>query len=368
MPPSAPRTRILAASLLALATLTSGSRTQQTLVVGAGGTFPTISAAIAAAQPGDTVLVNGGTWAENLDIDKGIHFVGRGASLRYQIFQFPMRVHDVPAGQVFSMRGFRADGSSGATDTIVQVDDCDGTVAIQHLEQGGLNQWALRAVNSRQVHVAGTAIAAMRCQDSTVVIHGCVFDPGVLAGLTLDGGRVAIVGCSIRGAFAPFTGPGIHMTGTELAIAASQVTGTGSSAAILTSGGVILNDPSNVLAGAGSSPAIAGNAQVAVYEFGTLQAATDGQTLSMTVNGPTGSAFVTLLSLPRPVVPTPSGLAWVDPLAFAIVQTGTLAGAVPQVGQLAHPTLPPGVTAALQMAYVGPSGVALSTPSLVIAP
>jgi nitrous oxidase accessory protein len=66
-----------AIAVLSLATISS-STAAETVRVGGPGGYSTISAAIAAARPGDTVLVGPGKYQENLVIDKSVVLVGQG--------------------------------------------------------------------------------------------------------------------------------------------------------------------------------------------------------------------------------------------------------------------------------------------------
>jgi hypothetical protein len=61
--------------------LTLAAPAQQTWIVdpNGGGHFTTVVAAIAAAAPGDTILIRGGTYGQNHVIDKTLHIVGDAA-------------------------------------------------------------------------------------------------------------------------------------------------------------------------------------------------------------------------------------------------------------------------------------------------
>lgn len=126
--------------------------------------------------------------------------------------------------------------------------------------------------------------------------------------------------------------------------------------------------PTNTLTPTGSRPPIGGTAAVAPFHFASVAASTDGQRLSFATAGPPGEAFLTLLSLPQPITTTTYGFAWIDPVQWGVLQSGTFpaTGAVP--GSLNHPTLPPGLAVTIQAVHLTPNGLALSTPAIVAAP
>ncbi len=96
--------RTLAAACLTTVTAV-GLPSQTTHLVGPGG-FPTIDAAIAAAAPGDIVLVQAGAYG-SLAVDKGLVIRGLGAV--YVQTLTPLTWH-VPAGQVLEVQDIHLTG------------------------------------------------------------------------------------------------------------------------------------------------------------------------------------------------------------------------------------------------------------------
>lgn len=367
------RRRTAAAALLGGILAAGPACAQQTLVVGPGGTFQAIAPAIAAASPGDTVLVQQGVYMEVLDIDKGIRLVGRGALLSRPIFALmPLVVHDLPAGQTFTMTGFAADGSTSTTiDMQVDVRDCDGQVVLRNLTQNGLRQWIVRAQDARLLHVGDCVLRSARVIDSNAVFASCAFDPSTFHGLTIQNGRTAVVACAVRGGNGILSGAGIRLDGGELAVTRSQVIGTAGashSPAIDTSGGLILLDPSAVLSPTGTEPAVRGPALTETFEFGSLDGFSDGQLLTLSAHGPAGAPFATVLSLPGPQVGTAFGWAWVDPTDVLLVGGAVFPAGRLHTSTVPHVPLPAGFTVAMQIAYLGPRGLTLGTPVLVAMP
>ena len=71
------------------------------------------------------------------------------------------------------------------------------------------------------------------------------------------------------------------------------------------------------------------------------------------------------MSLPGPKTTTPFGRAWIDRSNYVFVGHAVFPVTRQNTSTRTHPLLPPGFTVALQLAYLTPTGVALSTPSLV---
>ncbi|MCR9248098.1 MAG: hypothetical protein NXI31_23970 [bacterium] len=355
-------TRLVVA--LGLAHCCSPANAQQTLVVGAGG-FPTIMAAIAAAIPGDTVLVNGGDWHEAIDIDKGIRFVGRNATLRHGLLIPPVQIHDVPAGQMFVMVGFQANPTTSG-DSQVDVRDCNGIVSLQGLSSNGTNRWWLTSDKARQLHVSRCAARTLSTNDTNVVLEQCVVDPSFALGVAVFGGRAAIVDCSISHGSLPVSP--VWLDRTEAVITRTTISQAGSmQPAIRADRGALVIDPSCRLLAQSGIP-VQGSAAYAYHEIAALTTATTGSTLTMSSHGPTGAPGLVLMSQPQPETVTNFGFAWVDPNAFAIVTSLVFPAGRLTTASMVLPPLPPGLTAALQVAHLTPTGIALSTPSLVANP
>jgi nitrous oxidase accessory protein len=79
----------------------------QRLEVGVDGAFSTISAAVAAARPGDTVVVQAGEYAERLRIDRPMTLVGQG----WPVIDAGGTGHVIEATAAVDIRGFVIRGS-----------------------------------------------------------------------------------------------------------------------------------------------------------------------------------------------------------------------------------------------------------------
>ena len=104
-------------SLLALSALLSVSlfvsAAAKVRIKGKPGNFPTIQQAVDAADPGDTVIVHHGAYAENVTIGKSLTLRGVGHPLLVPASGVPLRV-DNPAGSVV-IEGLDINTPSGQT-------------------------------------------------------------------------------------------------------------------------------------------------------------------------------------------------------------------------------------------------------------
>ncbi|HKQ33520.1 MAG TPA: hypothetical protein VJV40_09945, partial [Thermodesulfobacteriota bacterium] len=69
---------LLLISAIAALTLPSASAVSATIRVSPGGSYRTITEAVNAASPGDTISVGAGTYRERLVIDKTLSLIGVG--------------------------------------------------------------------------------------------------------------------------------------------------------------------------------------------------------------------------------------------------------------------------------------------------
>jgi len=355
-------------SLFAFLSLSPLAIAQQTLVVGAGQPFPTIAAAVAVAQAGDTVLVQPGSHDVDVVIDKGIRLVGApGALLRQPLFTFDgITVQGLPAGETFVMTGFSVDAAS-TIDVGLAAIDCAGQVVLRHLQQGGLRLFRVVATNSQQVHIAEGIVRAAVFTDSTVVLERILVDPSSFFSVTTTGGVTVFDTCSINANTAIPGVPAIAMNGGRLAITRSTVTSSQSGlAAISTTGGVVLLDPTTTV-GAAGGPGVSGTAAVVTVSLRSLKTRYDepGSALELENHGVAGELVVTVMSLPAPPFETPLGIAWVDPLQMEVVHAAVLPPSRLDTVSLPLPPLPSGLAVALQTVSFDAGTIALSSPSLV---
>lgn len=346
---------------------------QATLTVGAGG-FPTISAAIVAAQPGDTILVSDGIYPESFTVDKGVRLLGRNARIQQPATSFPrILVQNIPAGQTFAMTGFGIDDSAVTVSELpIEVRNCAGTVTIADLTNSGtLQRWRLSAFDSGAVHAARCALSSLVAADSFVVAEDCQMRPRLPSGVQTDASTVALVGCDVWAGSTLFTGPGAQVNGGTLSVTRSSIRGgaalgTFFPAIVATAGSQLRLDPSTQLSPTGSQPAVVGGVSTFLPLTSTT-ARSDGAVLTAVAHGPAAEPFAMLVSLPVPTTPTPFGVTWLDP-GFALTLYFAAFGAVDRLHQavIPHPPLPAGLVMAVQPIRL--ATLMLGTPSLVVLP
>lgn len=131
--------------------------------------------------------------------------------------------------------------------------------------------------------------------------------------------------------------------------------------------GVVLLDPSVSIASATT-----GSAAYVTVELSTLTTRIDGSILTVDNQGRAGDAFVTVLGLPGPELPTPLGATWLDPASLSILAFGAFGPTRRQVGSIDLSTLPfvpQGLTVAVQNVVFGANGqLGLGSFSLVTNP
>ena len=356
----------LRGAVLLLPWLTTIGAAQQTLVVGAGQPFLTIPAAIAAASPGDTVLVMPGTYTQPLDIAKGIRLVGHDAILSVSTLPGSpwVLVHDLPVAQSFAMLGFHT--VVPTTIAPVRVRDCAGLVAFRDLGGG---RWGFGSTNNSQLYVAASFLSGITCTDSTVVLEDCLMEPPTLSAIFATNSSVTVVHCTVPGSAGPFSGPGVHIDGGTLVATDSEIRGSnGGFSAIVATGASLVLDASTALLPTGSAPPITG-AVPTIQDQASLRATTDGTVAHLDGHGPAGGLFVMALGLPGPRVATVLGDCWVDLASLAPFYVDVYDPIDRRHALiLPHPPLPPGLLLALQPVHFPADVPTFGWPSLLIAP
>lgn len=346
---------------------------QTTLTVGAGG-FPTITAAIAAAAPGDTIVVLAGIYPEAFTVDKGVRLLSRGARIRQPATLFPrILVQNLPVGQTFAMNGFGLDDNAvTASELPIEVRDCVGTVTISDLSNSGTaRRWALNVFDSDSVHAARCALSSLVVTDSLVVAEDCQVRPRQPSGVQADASTVALVRCDVAAGSTLFTGPGAQVNGGTLLVTRSTIrAGTAFStffpAIAATAGSQVTIDPSTTLVPTGSQPAVVGVTPTTAMLTST-NARSDGALLTVTAHGPAAEPFAMLVSLPVPANALPFGVSWLDPTIVMTLYFASF-GAPSRVHEafIPHPPLPPGLVMTLQPVQL--FTLQLGLPSLIVLP
>jgi hypothetical protein len=166
---SSARVTLAALASLSLAALGSASTYVVDSSGGVGSDFTDIPPAIAAAQPGDVLLVLSGNYS-GFTLDKPIAILGQAADVNVN---GGASVTAIPSGTVASVVTLKLAGS-------LQVTNCSGTVVCDGLVVGAFTQ------------IAGSADVRLR------FITGVT--PPILDGLAVNSSRVEVVDSTFRGA------------------------------------------------------------------------------------------------------------------------------------------------------------------------
>lgn len=355
-----------------LALSIASATAQQTILVGPGQTFPSIQPAIAAAAPGDTVLVLAGTYSGPLDIDKGIQLIGQGADISGPTFSPSFAtVHDLPANQRFTMAGFRAvQGSSqptGLEGIGIVVQNCSGFVALRDLSNsGGFRRFTVSVTDSPQVFVGSMDGYGLSATNSIVVCEGSFLESAGLSLRSIDS-TVVVVDCTIQTTGSPFSFPVFVQRGRLVASRSTISSGSSSfpKSAITATNTELLLDPSTVLQPSVGAPAIQGGTAVP-FPFASVRAQLTSSALAVQSHGTANETFATVFGPVVGLQSTPFGLTWLDPpqaslLAFASYGANRLHSVT-----LPLPPLPPGLVVGLQTIGFEGGTIRLGLPSVVV--
>jgi hypothetical protein len=365
---------VLGKALPWLALSLAPATAQQTLLVGPGQTFTAIQPAIAAAAPGDTVLVLAGTYSGPLDIDKGIQLIGQGADISGPTGLFSpgfATVHDLPANQRFTMAGFRAvQGSSqptGLEGIGIVVQNCAGFVALRDLSSsGGFRRFTVSATGSPQVFVGSMDGYGIRATNSTVVCEACFLESAAIALYGVDS-SVVVVGCTIQNTGSPFSFPVIVEGGRLVASRSTIASGSSSfpKSAITATNTELLLDPSTVLQPNGGAPAIQGGTAVS-FPFASMRAQLTAGALTVLSHGTANETFATVFAPVVGLQSTPFGLTWLDAPQTSLLGFASYGANRLHSVTLPLPPLPPGLVVGLQTIGFEGGTIGLGVPSVVV--
>lgn len=233
------------APLAVLAPLLAAPALASTITVGPTGAFTEISAAIAAAQPGDTLLVDAGTY-QAFSVDKPLRIIGRGQVVVAGFATSAISVLALPAGSEVFISGMDVDAFAV---TAINLASGLGSVVLQDVNVGQqTHAVALQANACARVMLldstfedsSGPALGVQRgtieATQCELIIANCTIigdnTPSGFAirgdhGLVLDGGGVKIWRSVIRGGdglagkgifVSPHGGDGLRATDARVSI------------------------------------------------------------------------------------------------------------------------------------------------------
>lgn len=192
--------------LLVAIAISAPAISQAVLRVGAGQAFPDIGAAVAAASPGDRILIDAGTYG-GFVLDKGVLLRPEPAHAQVNIGSFSSAIDcEVPVGQTALLEGLDLDGLLNVRKPVGQV--AAGTISLIDVDSS----------------------SGITIDDAALALRGCVFLGGRAEGIKMTGAAVLnAVQCTIQGgrvSWFPLMRQGIAASG-QSSIVASNCTITG---------------------------------------------------------------------------------------------------------------------------------------------
>ncbi|MEM7199829.1 MAG: hypothetical protein AAF628_06160 [Planctomycetota bacterium] len=403
-------------SLLLLCALAAPAQT--TWIVdragGPGAHFSDLPPALAAAVHGDTVVLRPGSYTPGAT-DQGITVQGGdGVFLGHDT----MRVQNVPAGEIFTMRDVDLSGllRLGPGDPLLELSGNTGQVILEDLSiRGGIGRrltclhggglWITNcsAVSVRRCHlqygypplwVTGSTAVLVECNVEGNPAWGCnpySYSAPQSPGVITDGASVIFAGTQVRGG----NGRAAHSSGWHpefppepaMDLRNSAVVITGDSTTGLLAGGIpglrraaptlrvrngsLVLDPAvplRTLWGPGSIESATVIPTVRPIPFLTAPAAVLGQSLPVDLTFRPGAAAVLMAGLASTPQLTPLGSWWLPPgLALGVGGATVPASGVLQFGlPLPNDAALEGLPLGLQAGTLEATGAQLSTPVAVV--
>jgi hypothetical protein len=335
-----------------------------------GASFTDLPAAVAAANPGDVLLVrsDGGSYSSFV--------TGKGLTITADIGQAvlrtditgPLVVTNLPAGQQFTLRGFLV-GPRNTTGPIIQAANCSGRVLLHSLEVGlGVPSIAIQScagVLLQESRVLG-GYPSVGAQASTVEFVSATlqggsadarFNQASAPAAILAQCQAVLTACQASGGLgsgAMPPSPALVLSNSSVDAGAigglgalragpTGINGTGSSPAVTGQSSTMRRDPAMPVLATGPVPAIVG-VSAATAQFPGLMLDTHLRSvITITARDIPNVAQVLLVGLPggpRPIAGI-AGSLWLDPASVFVA---------PQVpAAIAMPPLPIGTVLGAQL-------------------
>lgn len=348
---------------------------QATLHVSPTGPFTEIGAAVAAANPGDTILVQSGTYA-SFTVTEAISVLGDSAGGVFVTGGFEVR--NVPVGGAVHIANLELVQSSSSS----WIRDNDAPVHLDHVQSlrtFGFTVERCELVTMSRCTLRGGPIV-LDARSSTVLLDGCtlVNEPvGVSGSVTLrcfdslvELGATTVLGAPPNALL--FATPGAVLLSGTLRLGAGTLVQSGANAitvtpGITTFGGTLEVDAGAAIVGAGTSMPVFGSVQPTPVLLGSTRSSggTIGAALAGEVRGPSGAFGVTFLGFPAPAAPTIAGSIWTSqPVVFDVGPIG--AGGARPYSVAVPASVPPGTAILTQALLVTPSAFTLSVPAVSV--
>ena len=336
---------------------------QATLVVdanqGPGTQFTDIPPAIAAAAPGDVIVVRAGSYT-GFTVNKPLSIVASSlgvVSITPPTGGLAFSIDRLPSDTDFAMRGLVVSGFIGGA-----INDCRGRVLLEGVDTPSLNVSSSDQVMLNRCRMApiGCAILA-----SSVATSECS-----AGGFTMFGSTVHLARTDVPAATLPLSGGGGILMGF------STVTVGGDSSTVIAAAlfatpapairgdGSLTIDPDVVLAPSAGQPPVAPAISVTVAELPTLAArgAPIGGSLQVELRGEPSDLFTLIGGMPSVplLIPALSGAMWIAPTTAIVVAAGVLDASARHAQSFLVPNDPAFV--GVVVGWIGVAGPAAQSP------
>lgn len=370
------RLTLLAAATLAALTGSHLGAQSRTWRVGAtpGAHFAQIQPAVDAAAPGDTILVDPGTYGL-VTVSKGVRLLGDRTFVQTTGPSPDLIVSNLPANETLVVRGFGARAGHSGINAQFVVEDCRGAVVFENC----LLDYCISVRRSDRVSFESVALqyGVFECEDSNVSLHGCAAtgSSAFIFNYALDCLRSDVIAtdCQLVGGAYSILGQGpfaaIDLEGGSLVLAGSGsrvLAGLGPHAtpAVQATSGALTIDPVVSLVPNGSAPPVGGGVAAHFRPLATVAARVDQGILTMVLDAPGTQIGVIFAGLPFGTpAPTPFGMTmWANPAAtpFAFGVTPDAQGIGVHAVSVAG--VPPGIPLVFQGAVLRHGPIELATP------
>jgi hypothetical protein len=331
--------RLPATLPLFAALLASFAAAQNHIVVsaGGGGAYTDIASAIAAAQPGDSVIVRPGSYA-GFTLSKAISILGQpGAQIAAPGAQLEtITVSGVPAGTQSVVAGLEL--RPGLLIGL-RVQDCPGRVLIDRVVDNIGGNATGQVKNCAQVFLSQCTFAGLSVNNSAVSAVDCstsgrtVLAFGI-AGLTVQNATLWLSRCHVTGGNGPVPAPAIEMSNSSLTVtddgSGSIAAGTGGTAptAAISGTGTLAIDDDVPLVPSNGGPQVAASIATTMHNIPSMfanSAAIGGQ-MTLDLFSEPQDTFVLILGalgdrLSLPIFKTEF---WLHPATLVVVLAGAL--------------------------------------------
>lgn len=369
---------LLGSLFLALAGALPAQRTW--VVNGLGGRdFLDLPPAVAAANPGDTIVVEAsGRLYTPTTISKGITLMQTVDGWRTRC---DLDVVNVPIGETFVLSGWRGYYDLSIRDCAgdVHISRCAswqlGTTDYQELEIVNCHLVTLDLCRVDELRVTNSRVMATRCAfiGGLVDLSSLLFSPAIVmsnSDVTLslpDCVMISPAGINAQIPAVVMTGGRLVVSGGGVLHGATSCCPPSTSPAIRSSGGTVIVDPEVQLNLSGGTT-VTGTSTFLTREMPAIQVPFLTETI---VVGTPGAAVFILASLPADPIPTPFGEFWLDrtPGYAMLLDSGTIdARGLHYYFHNWFDTMQPGMVTTWQGVVVDGTGIHLTTPAIAVNP